>query len=134
MRKKKIIVVDDDALLCQTIDMCLRKRGYEVRSAGTGVDAVKTVFKERPDLIVLDIGLPDCNGWFLARLLAKLELAEQVPIVLMSVADPDREKMAETRPYAYVQKPFDMGQLIGIIESGLGGAESAPPLCAEAPC
>ncbi len=121
--KKKIIVADNDALLSQTIDMCLSKRGYEVRAVSTGVDAVKCLFKEKPDLMVLELALPDCNGWFLARLLAKLELERRPPIILTSVLDPDRGKMAEARPYAYIQKPFDMRQLIDAVESGLRDQE-----------
>ncbi len=119
MRKKKIMIVDDDILLAHTMDMCLSKRGHEVKAVYTGVDAVKSLFKEKPDLMVLDIGLPDCNGWFLAKLLGKLDWAEKIPIILMSILDPEREKIAEAKPYAYIQKPFDMGQLIGMVEKSL---------------
>lgn len=131
MRKKKIVIVDDDILLTQAMDMCLSQRGHEVRSVYTGVDAVKCFFKEKPDLMVLDIGLPDCNGWFLAKLLAKLEAAENMPVIMMSVLDAEREKLAEVKPYAYIQKPFDMGQLIDTIESVLKESEGST-LCAEA--
>lgn len=119
MRTKKIIIVDDDALLTHTMGMCLKQRGHEVRAVGSGVEAVKFLFKDNPDVVVVDIGLPDCDGWFLAKLLGKLDLAKRVPVIIMSVLDPDRAKIAEARPYAYIQKPFDMGQLIQVIEKSL---------------
>lgn len=123
MEKKTVLVVDDDYLLVRTIEMCLRKRGHEVRAFQNGVDAVKCLFEWKPDVIVLDIMLPDCDGWFLASLLNKLELAEKVPLIVVSALEPDRGRMAEARPYAYIQKPFDMGQLLQAVDRGLGVQE-----------
>ncbi|MGB2884185.1 MAG: response regulator [Dehalococcoidia bacterium] len=116
---KKILIVDDDSLIAKTIDMCLSKRGHNVKVFYSGVDAVKYLFGEKPDTVVLDIRLPDCDGWFIAKLMEKLEGLEKVPIIVTSVLDPDRRKVAECRPYAYIQKPFDMGQLVQAIESSL---------------
>jgi DNA-binding response OmpR family regulator len=119
MGRKRILIVDDDSLLAKTIDMCLSKKGYDVKVFYKGADAVKYLFEEKPDLILLDIRLPDCDGWFLAKLLEKLELAERVPLVFISVLEPDRGKVAEAKPYAYIQKPFDMAQLMQVVERGL---------------
>ena len=116
---KKILIVDDDSLVSKTIDMCLSKRGHEVKVFYSGVDAVKYLFEEKPDSIVLDIRLPDCEGWFIAKLLEKLEGLENVPVIVTSVLDPDRSKVAEVKPYAYIQKPFDMGQLVQVVERSL---------------
>lgn len=121
MEKKRVLVVDDDLLLVKTIEMCLSKRGHEVMAFHSGVDAVRCLFEDRPDLMVLDIRLPDCDGWFLAKLLERLELAERVPLIVISVLEPDRGKVAEARPYAYIQKPFDMGYLMQVVEKGLVG-------------
>lgn len=119
MGRKRILIVDDDCLLAKTIDMCLSKKGYDVKVFYKGVDAVKYLFEEKPDLVLLDIRLPDCDGWFLAKLLEKLELVERVPLVFISVLEPDRGKVAEAKPYAYIQKPFDMAQLMQVVERGL---------------
>jgi DNA-binding response OmpR family regulator len=93
---KKILIVDDDSLVSKTIDMCLSKRGYDVKVFYSGVDAVKYLFEEKPDSIVLDIRLPDCDGWFIAKLMEKLEGLEKVPVIVLSVLDPDRRKVSET--------------------------------------
>jgi DNA-binding response OmpR family regulator len=119
MGRKRILIVDDDSLLAKTIDMCLSKKGYDVKVFYKGADAVKYLFEEKPDLVLLDIRLPDCDGWFLAKLMEKLELAERVPLVVISVLEPDRGKVAEAKPYAYIQKPFDMAQLMQVVERGL---------------
>lgn len=119
MGRKRILIVDDDTLLSKTIDICLSKRGHDVKVFYSGADTVKYLLEGKPDLIVLDIRLPDCDGWFIARLLEKLEWTEKVPIIVISVLEPDRGKVAEVKPYAYIQKPFDMGQLVQTVERSL---------------
>ncbi|MGB2799572.1 MAG: response regulator [Dehalococcoidia bacterium] len=119
MAAKKVLIVDDDSLLSKTIDMCLSKRGHDVKVFYSGVDAVKYLFEEKPDSIVLDIRLPDCDGWFIAKFLEKLEWFEKVPFIVISVLEPDRRQIAELKPYAYIQKPFDMGQLLQTVENSL---------------
>ena len=119
MGRKRVLIVDDDALLAKTMDICLSKKGHDVKVFYSGVDAVRYLFEEKPDSIVLDIRLPDCDGWFIARLLGKFEWSERVPIIVISVLEPDRRKVTEVRPYAYIQKPFDMGQLVQTVERSL---------------
>jgi DNA-binding response OmpR family regulator len=119
MSGKKILVVDDDRLLAKTIDLCLSKRGHRVDVFNSGAGAIKQLFEEAPDLIVADIRLPDCDGWFIAQLLEKMELSQKIPLIIISVLDPDRGKVASVKPNAYIQKPFDMGQLILAVERSL---------------
>jgi len=124
MERKKIIVVDDDALLAKTIHICLTRRGYGVKVFYNGTDATRFLMEEKPDLLVLDIRLPDCDGWSLAKFVERREWAEKVPLIIISALEPDREKIAEIKPCAYIQKPFDMGQLIQIVERSLAGETS----------
>lgn len=124
MGRKKVLIVDDNSLLAKTIDMCLSKKGHDVKVFYSGVDAVKYLFEEKPDTVVVDIRLPDCDGWFIARLLDRLEWSERVPIIVTSVLEPDRRKVAEVKPYAYIQKPFDMGQLVQTVERSLSLRET----------
>jgi len=119
MDRKKVVVVDDDSILSKTINMCLSKRGHDVKVFYSGADAVKHFFEEKPDSIVLDLRLPDCEGWFIARLSEKLEWLKKVPIIVISVLEPDRRKVVELKPYAYIQKPFDMWQLVETVENSL---------------
>lgn len=119
MDGKTVVVVDDDLLLSRTIDLCLRGKGHRVRLFDTGVDAVKYFSGNKADSILLDIRLPDCDGWFIARLLKKLDWAERVPLIMMSVLEADRRNLAELRPFAYIQKPFDLGQLMQTVQMSL---------------
>jgi len=118
---KKVIVVDDDALLAKTISICLSRRGYEVKVFYSGVDTIGWLVEEKPDLLVLDIRLPDCDGWFIAKLLKRIRLGEEVPLIVISALEPDRKKVLETKPYAYIQKPFNMEQLMKTVERSLSG-------------
>lgn len=119
MQRKKILIVDDNPLLSKALDICLSNKGHDVKVSYNGVDAVSQLIREIPDSIVLDVRLPDCEGWFIATLLGKFGWAKTVPLIMMSVLEPDTRKIAEIKPYAYVQKPFDMGKLIQTIERSL---------------
>ena len=119
MGGKKILIVDDDHLLTRTIDLGLRNRGYEVKVIYSAAAAVKSLIHERPDLIVLDIRLPDCDGWFIPELLRELEMVQGVAVIVMSVLDPDREMIKLNKPYAFIQKPFDMGEFLHLVERSL---------------
>ena len=121
MARKRILIVDDNLLLARAISMCLRNKGYDVKVSCEGADAAKYLFEEKPDLVLLDVRLSDCDGWFLARLLDKLGLAEEVPLILISTLEPDRKKVTEARPCAYIQKPFDMAELTQVVERSLVG-------------
>ncbi len=119
MERKKVMVVDSNALLSKTIVICLSKKGHEVVAFSNGADAVKYIFEEKPASVVLDIKLPDCDGWFIAKLLGKLGWSTDVPLIVVSALEPNSGKMAELKPYAYIQKPFDMGHLLQTIETSL---------------
>ena len=119
MSRKKILIVDDNPLLSKALDICLSNKGHDVKVSYNGADAVSQLIREIPDSIVLDVRLPDCDGWFIATLLGKFGWAKTVPLIIMSVLEPDMRKITEIKPYAYIQKPFDMGQLIQTIEGSL---------------
>ena len=119
MNKKKIAVIDDDPLISKLIDMCLSNKGHEVKVLNSGIDAVKYLFEERPDTIVLDIVLPDCDGWFIAKLTKTMEWANTVPLIIMSVLEPETTTLNAIQPHAYIQKPFTIDQLLQTVELSL---------------
>ena len=116
---KRILVVDDDLLLARTMDMCLTRRGHEVQVFHNGIDAVEYLMEQTPHSLVLDIGLPDCDGWFIARLLERLEGKRSVQLIVISGLERDPKRIAEVKPYAYLHKPFDMRQLIQAVEESV---------------
>ena len=119
MGRKKIMVVDDDPLLAKTIYICLSKRGHDAKVFHNSTDAAGDLLEEKPDLLVLDIRLPDGDGWSPAKLLEERGYTAKVPIIVISALEPDRRKVTEVKPYAYIQKPFDMEQLMRTVERSL---------------
>ncbi len=116
---KRIMVVDDDILLLKVINACLTKRGHKVYTFNKGIDAVKFLFEEKPDSVILDVKLPDCDGWFIARILEEVCTKENIQLIMISVLDEDHAKISEIKPYAYIQKPFDIGKLLDAVEKSL---------------
>jgi len=106
-----ILIVDDEATLRQILRARLTARGYAVHEAGTGEDVLRIVPVLRPDVILLDIGLPGIDGIEVARRLRPLV---QTPIIMLSVHAMEAEKIAALDAGAddYLTKPYDLGDLL----------------------
>jgi DNA-binding response OmpR family regulator len=117
--KKKIVIIDDDPIISKLLDICLSNRGHEVKVLSSGIDAVKYLFEEKPDSILLDIVLPDCDGWFIAKLARQIKWTNSVPLIIMSVLEPETSAINSVRPHAYIQKPFGIDQVLQAVEMSL---------------
>ncbi|MFL5732272.1 MAG: response regulator [Chloroflexia bacterium] len=111
--KPFVLVVEDDDRLRKVIATNLSARGYIVFQAGTFSQAVDH-FASGPELIILDINLPDATGWDLA-LWAKT-MTGMPPTIVISGSHPDRRHMARFTPTSFLEKPFDIRQLMGLVE------------------
>jgi two-component system KDP operon response regulator KdpE len=114
----RILVVDDEPQILRALVTNLRARGYEVDAAGTGEIALQLAARHRPDLVVLDLGLPDMSG---LDVIAGLRGWTDVPIVILSVRETERDKVAALDAGAddYVTKPFGMGELLARVRAAL---------------
>jgi two-component system OmpR family response regulator len=126
----RILVVDDEPNIVDVVSMALRFHGFEVGSAATGDDAIAAVGSFKPDLIVLDVMLPDIDGFDVARRLGA-ERA-RVPIVFLTARDATEDKVHGLTVGGddYVTKPFSLEELIARIRSvlrraGMAETESA---------
>lgn len=108
----RVLVVDDEPSIVDAISMTLRHQGYSVEAAETGKDALAMVTKWRPDVIVLDVMLPDVDGFEVARRLSADN--EPVPILFLSALDNTEDKVRGLTigGYDYVTKPFSLEELI----------------------
>jgi two-component system OmpR family response regulator len=108
----RVLVVDDEPSIVDAISMTLRHQGYSVEAAETGKDALAMVTKWRPDVIVLDVMLPDVDGFEVARRLSADN--EPVPILFLSALDTTEDKVRGLTigGYDYVTKPFSLEELI----------------------
>jgi len=118
---KKILVVDDDSDIRLGLNVRLRASGYATAFAADGVTAIGMARKERPDLILLDLGLPAGDGFqVLERLKMSSELAH-IPVVVLSARDAEtnERRALKAGSSAYLQKPVDDEDLLEAIAAAL---------------
>jgi two-component system KDP operon response regulator KdpE len=117
-RKERILLVDDDVSIQRAVAPLLRSRGYEVDVVGTGAEAVSATVEQAPDLIVLDLGLPDLEG---AEVCHRIRKHSKAPIIVLSARSGEAEKVAALDIGAddYVTKPFGSDELLARIRVAL---------------
>jgi len=110
----RILLVDDELSIQRTLAPLLRSRGYDVEVAGTGADALRLATEHPPDLIVLDLGLPDLEGSEVCR---RIRATETMPIIILSARGNEADKVAALDLGAddYVTKPFGPEELLARI-------------------
>lgn len=110
-RDHLILVIDDEAQLVRAVRTILESRGYEVMSAETGADAMDRLLERSPDLIVLDLTLPDIDG---LELLQRLRGFTELPILVLSARDAEQDKVTALTTGAddYLTKPFSAGEFV----------------------
>lgn len=113
----RVLVVDDEPSIVDAISITLHHRGYLVRSAPTGADGLSVVQRWRPDVIVLDVMLPDIDGFEVARRLSAE--STPVPILFLSALDgtDDKVRGLTIGGYDYVTKPFSLEELLARLQN-----------------
>ncbi len=122
----RILIVDDEPNIIGTVGPLLRARGYDVLSAMTGRAALEAAERDRPDLIVLDLGLPDINGVEVCREVRK---TQGVPILVLSArgAEGDKVNALDAGADDYVTKPFGAEELLARIRAALRRVDAPSP-------
>jgi two-component system, OmpR family, KDP operon response regulator KdpE len=117
-RPARILLVDDEVSIQRALAPLLRSRGYDVEVAGSGTGALKAVGLRTPDLMVLDLGLPDLEG---AEVCRRVRATSKLPIVVLSARSADADKIAALDLGAddYVTKPFSPEELLARIRVAL---------------
>jgi two-component system KDP operon response regulator KdpE len=107
----KVLVVDDEPQILRALRTALRARNYEVTTAATGEEALEEAGMQAPDLVVLDLGLPDLDG---VEVIRRLRSWSDVPVIVLSVRDAQADKVAALDAGAddYVTKPFGVEELL----------------------
>lgn len=121
----RVLVVDDEPPILRALAANLRARGFETDLAPTGEDALKTAARHRPDVVVLDLGLPGMSG---IEVIEGLRGWTTVPIIVLSARNTEREKVAALDAGAddYVTKPFGMDELFARLRAALRRGTPAP--------
>lgn len=124
MSGASVLVVDDEPQIQRVLRPSLTASGYEVSEASTGREALASVSDHSPDLIILDLGLPDMDG---KEVLRKLRILTRTPVIVLSARDRESEKIAALDLGAddYVEKPFAMGELLARMRAALRHSQNA---------
>ena len=120
MTNRKILLVDDDKDLLRGMGLSLRACGYDVVSAQDAVTAVSTARNTKPDLIVLDIGLPGGDGFVVMERLSRLP--NFIPVIVVSAREtgPNRQRALDAGATAFFQKPVDRAAFMSSVREALG--------------
>lgn len=114
MSERRILIVDDEPQMQRFLKPALTASGFSVASAMSGAEALRAIRAECPDLVVLDLGLPDMDG---KNVIVQTRVHSKVPIIVLSARDHEPEKIAALDLGAndYVAKPFGIGELLARI-------------------
>jgi two-component system OmpR family response regulator len=126
----RVLVVDDEEHITELVAMGLGYNGFDVERVSTGRGALDAIDKRRPDLIVLDVMLPDLDGFELARRLRQSEGAgTRVPVIFLTAKDTTQDKVQGLRLGSddYVTKPFSIEELVERVKAVLRRASGAGP-------
>jgi len=118
----KILLVEDNEMNRDMLSRRLTRRGYEIVTALDGSEGLSMASSEMPDLILLDMDLPEIDGWEVARRLKNDSKTNQIPIIALTAyaMAGDREKALEAGCDDYDTKPVEFKRLLGKLESNLG--------------
>jgi len=119
MPTRKILIVDDEADILHFLELILRERGYEVASAPGGAQALAWARAHRPDLILLDIMMPQMDGWEVLKLLRIDPKTAGIPVAMISArTDPkDRVQGLQEGALDYICKPFSLDELLAKVQA-----------------
>lgn len=121
MFKKKILIIDDTELMVKLTTDILTENGYEVVSANNGLDGIKMVMAEKPDLVLLDIVMPGIDGFEVCKLLRQDESNNLMPIIMLTAQGNEEDKLTglELGADDYITKPFNPRELISRVKNTL---------------
>lgn len=114
---KRILVIDDDPVVVKYLTTLFADNGYETDTASTGVEGMEKLKTNKPDLITLDLEMPEEWGSRLYRKMSQDESLKNIPVIVISGM---AGRHAVKKAVAYVAKPFDPDKLLGIVKKTIG--------------
>ena len=119
--KKRILIVEDEASIVDLLRLILTRSGYEVHACQTGRDAIATIKKVHPHLVILDVMLPGLDGASFVRIMNEDEAISSTPVIVTS-ALVESEKMFVPFPQvkAFCSKPFVLAELVEKVKKAIG--------------
>ncbi len=114
-----ILVVDDDPQIARLVREYLEQAGYHVLMAYDGNTAIHNVYQNKPDLVILDLGLPDRDGWDVTRIIRNDERVATIPIIMLTARVDDSDKIVglELGADDYIPKPFNAREVVARVRA-----------------
>jgi CheY-like chemotaxis protein len=118
MSKGRILVVEDNMDTYELVHFILEKNGFETFLAVNGRDGVNAALKQKPDLIIMDMSMPEMDGWTATGLIKKNEMTSAIPLIALTAhALPgDRQRAMDAGCDEYITKPMDLDELVEAIQ------------------
>ncbi len=118
---KKILVVDDDDLVLIAIQELLTPLGFSVTALSTGQEALETVSRDRFDLVILDVSMPEMTGFEVCQRVRRMESYAETPVLMLTArsGEEDRQRGMEAGANLYLPKPISPKRLIALVEEAL---------------
>ena len=122
----RILIIDDDLTLLDLLKQSLGKAGYRVLTATNGIDAIQRVYKDKVDLVVLDVMMPRMDGWETCN---RIREVSDVPIIMLTAKDKEADTLKgfQCGVDDYVTKPFSFAELTARVKAILVRTRKAPP-------
>ena len=123
--KKKILLIEDEKSIIDFLEKGLTAVGYDVIFAQDGATGLTRAQKDAPDLVILDVILPDVNGFSICSILKGNEKYRSIPLIILTGRYEAKEQVFDDRyrPEAFFNKPFDFKQLLEAIQNLIGNPE-----------
>lgn len=118
MGKGRVLIVEDNMDTYELVRFILEKNGYEVFLAVNGRDGVNAATKQKPDLIVMDLSMPEMDGWTATRLIKQNKQTSTIPLIALTahVLPGDRQRAVDSGCDEYITKPMDLLELVETVD------------------
>ena len=120
METKRVVIADDEPNICHLVKLCLEAKGYQVFATNDGKQALEEIRQKQPDLVILDIMMPEMDGPGVAAAMKDQAATRNIPIIfLTSLVQRDDRPAVDLTGYHFVAKPFEREELLAVVNKVL---------------
>ena len=125
----KILIVDDDRISCSILSGRLNAAGHKTLTAFDAMSGFTSIMRDRPDLVILDLGMPAGGGFSVAQRMRAIPAVARTPVIIVTASDdePTRERARSIGAAAFVAKPLDMDLLLRAVEDASKASSGSQP-------
>jgi len=124
-RSTKVVVVEDDPEMINLVKLILKKEGFDVTGAMGGRDGLEAIEKTRPDLVLLDLMMPDIDGWEVYQAMKASDYMKAIPVIIITAKAQSIDKVLGlhiAKVDDYITKPFSPGELVASVRKVLSNS------------